>query len=174
MSALGSGPGVRRVLHVGVLLAVLTGTVACGRSTPVTLEPTPTYAPQPTPDRTMEAIILYGSPIAITAPFDVKGSPTPVPAARPNDTQRGAAASRATPSTSTGARPAPTARPSTAENREPAPAPAPKPTAAPARPAPTPTRAPPPQQNPVPAIINPTSILPGGPARQPAIINPSR
>jgi hypothetical protein len=150
------------------VLFVLAMTMACGRPQSVGVDPTPTYAPQPTPDRTMEAIILRGSPVVLQT-ADVRSTPTTLPAtARPVDTQRGTS-SRFTPATVPTARPAATPTAS-GSNREPAPAAAPKPTAAPTRPTPVPTRAP---TSAAPAIINPTTILPGGPARQP-IINPAR
>jgi hypothetical protein len=151
------------------MLFALAVTVACGRPSTVGVDPTPTYAPQPTPDRTMEAIILRGSPIALQPAAEGRSSPTAVPAAgRPADPQRGSTA-RSTPATAPTARPAATST-AGASNREPAPAAAPKPTATPARATSTPIRAP---ANAAPAIINPTTVLPGGPARQP-IINPGR
>jgi hypothetical protein len=144
-----------------MMLAVVV--TACGRPSTGGADPTPTYIPQPTPDPTMAAVIQgHGAPVTYFPPLEVKGSPTPLPAAgRPAPTTGG---SRTAP------KPAPTARevapapkPAPA-NREPAPAPKPAPTAArQANPntAPATTGG----SGAAPAIINPSNLLPGGAVR---------
>jgi hypothetical protein len=158
--------------HVGariaaILIAVLAA--GCARMSPSGVEPTPTYIPQPTPDPTMAEVIRgHASPVAYLPPLEIRGSPTPVPAAgRPGPAPSG------NPSGNPSAKPA--AKPS-ATTREAAPAPKPAPTSAAVRPAPTATRAANAANaangasgtgapNAAPAIINPTTVLPGGPVR---------
>jgi len=147
-------------------LAALLATVSvigCTRPAAGAAEPTPTYIAQPTPNPTMAAVVQgQGPQVAYLPPLEIKGSPTPVPAA---------------------ARPAPpsgnrtTAKP-TASQREAPPAreAAPRPTAPAAAPRAAPTTAAPRASGQgagtapagagvAPAIINPNTVLPGGPAR---------
>jgi len=140
----------------------------CGKTASAGPEPTPTYVVQPTPDRTMEAIIAgKGSPIAFQPPLEVKGSPTPAAGpTRSTTTQRNTGPTPAAkPSGGSGTSAPPP--PGAPRDRTPEPAVAPRPTVAPAatRAAPPPTRAPAPPVNAAPAIINATSVLPGGPGR---------
>jgi len=158
-----------------VLAASVLATVACARTSNAGTDVPPTNIPQPTPDRTMEAVIR-SSPIVIGVASDGRGSPTPA----------AAAARRATAAPVASRRPAST---------PPAPAAPPAPTAPPAArkpsaagPAPAPAAAPvlPPTSTPVPAapaakpaggsIFGPTPVraATAAPARTvaPSIINP--
>jgi hypothetical protein len=136
-------------------LALTLVAAGCNGTSQGTVEPTPTYIAQPTPNATMAAVLQgQGPPVTYLPPLEIKGSPTPIPIARPS----GGSASR------------PTAKP-TASQREPAPKPAPTRAA----PKPAPTAAP--RVNnagagatqtgpgPAPAIINPNTALPGGAGR---------
>jgi hypothetical protein len=167
---------VRRGIGAAVwtigLLAVVAG---CSRPSAGNVEPTPTYIAQPTPDATMSAVIEgRGSPVAYYAPLEVRGSPTPIPAAaRP--APPASTSSRAVPKPAAPARESAPAR-EAAPVREAAPTTRPAPTNAPTpRPAPTAPRpassgagaAPAPAgggSNPAPSIINPAT-LPGGVVR---------
>lgn len=146
-------------------LAVVLTIVAsgCSRPTQGMAEPTPTYIAQPTPNPTIAAVLQgQGPQVAYLPPMEIKGSPTPIPVARPGSS--GAAGSRPTPKPATTQRDAPPPREA---------APKPAPTSAPARSAPTA----PPRANSTgagttqtgpgaaPAIINPNTALPGGPVR---------
>jgi hypothetical protein len=160
----------RRCIRAGVMVllaAIVTaGTAACTRASASTVEPAPTYIPQPTPDPTMALVIQGGgSPVVYLPPLEMKGSPTPVPAARPGSAtgaRPAAKPAQATRETAPARESAPAARPTTPA-REPAPA---------AKPAPTATR-PPANSGGArgggsgasaggqPAIINPNTALPG-------------
>lgn len=161
-----------RCIRVGVLvLLAAIVTVGCARASASTIEPPPTYIPQPTPDPTMAVVIQGGgSPVAYLPPLEMKGSPTPLPAVRPGSATgarpaaKPAPAAQATRETTPAREPAPVAKP--AAPREPAPA---------AKPAPTATRAPANSGGSgsgssgsgssgggQPAIINPNTALPGG------------
>lgn len=159
----------RMIVSVGALLlaAIVAG---CGRPGS-SADPTPTHIPQPTPDPTMVEVIRgNASPVVYLPPLEIRGSPTPVPAAaKPGAAPSG---SRSVPKPAAPVREAPPAR-------EPAPASKPVPASkpAPSNPAPRPTTAPKPAPSngsgsngpgapaAAPAIINPNTILPGGPAR---------
>jgi hypothetical protein len=146
-----------------MVLTLVVLVAGCSRPGAGSVAPTPTYITQPTPDPTMAAVVQGNAPqVAYLPPLEVKGSPTPVPAAG-----RSAAG---------GSRPAP--KPAGAQ-REPTPArveaaPKPAPTSAAPRPAAAPTAArvtntgagtAPTGPGPAPAIINPNTALPGGPVR---------
>ena len=77
----------RRYIRAGVMVllaAIATAGAACTRASASSIEPAPTYIPQPTPDPTMAVVIQGGgSPVAYLPPLEMKGSPTPLPAARP-------------------------------------------------------------------------------------------
>src|SRR5437764_15090923 len=99
-SAPGTRPHVRDPLQFGLRLALVVVAVVvsgCGRTVSAGPEPTPTYVPQPTPDRTMEAIIAgKASPVVYQPPLEVKGSPTPaVGPTRPPSNQRSTASTPA-------------------------------------------------------------------------------
>jgi hypothetical protein len=162
----------RRYIRAGVMVllaAIATAGAACTRASASSIEPAPTYIPQPTPDPTMAVVIQGGgSPVAYLPPLEMKGSPTPLPAARPGSATgarpaaKPAQAAQATRETAPARESAPAAKPTTPA-REPAPA---------AKPAPTATRAPASSGGTgssgsgtsaggQPAIINPNTALPG-------------
>lgn len=158
-----SGASRIRAGAMAVLLAAIA--TGCGRPGSGGADPTPTHIPQPTPDPTMAEVVRgNASPVTYLPPLEIRGSPTPVPAAaKPGTSSSG---NRAVPKPAAPAREA-----------APAPQPAPAPKPAPANPAPAPKPAPaakPSNGNAssgnstpgaAPAIINPSNILPGGPAR---------
>ena len=73
---------------MAVLLAIVA--VGCGRPGGGA-DPTPTHIPQPTPDPTMSEVVRgNASPVTYLPPLEIRGSPTPVPAAaKPGTTTSG-------------------------------------------------------------------------------------
>src|SRR3954471_5788414 len=109
------------------LLLLATITAGCGRPSAGSIEPTPTYIPQPTPDPTMSSVIQGNGPqVAFLPPMEVRGSPTPMPAVRSAPATGGSRPAPKPAATARGA--APPAREAAPPAREAAP---------PARPAPT-------------------------------------
>lgn len=160
---------VRRGIGVGVSAALLALMAAgCSRPSAGNVEPTPTYIAQPTPDATMSAVIEgRGSPVAYYPPLEVRGSPTPIPAAArpapPASTSSRAVSKPAAPTRESA--PAREAAPV----REAAPTPRPAPTSAPAptpRPAPTAPR-------PASSGAGGAPASSGGSSSTPSIINPA-
>jgi hypothetical protein len=124
-----------RFLAIGI---VVLGIAACGRANSPELEPT--NIPQPTPDRTMDAVIRSAaSPIALGSPAPAAASPPAAPVRTASRT------------------PQPVARPGTAT---------PRPAAKPGPPGPAainPTNVAPRLPTPKPAVINPTTVAPPRP-----------
>ena len=164
----------RQSIRVGILVVLAAlSTAGCTRANASAMEPAPTYIPQPTPDPTMAVVIQGGGlPVSYLPPLEMKGSPTPVPAAArpgaPTGPRPAAKPALTTPAAATretvpAREPAPAPKPTAARESAPAPAPAskPAPAAAPtARPAPANSGSGPATGG-QPAIINPNTALPG-------------